>query len=864
MISGNGHTYRINPSVRTSPLVEGQYRLYFGDRTSSFKIPADEWESILRADSEDSSAEQLYANAHKHCDTVRADYSIEEYIEWLCYNGILLRIETPDSLRETNLGTKQGSRDIRDFNQSDSTGNASLESNLLKNDRKLLLVSFNRLTSRNLLRPPRVLISLQAWLFPLTVVLFLATVFSFYFGAKPLFSLVSHRSNPLTGISRLLIMLVMINFISVMTSICLSYSLGINDQKLYLKLKWGFLPRFAREPNNKEMKHRANKTEELVLASQPLLIRLYLVILSILYLYIYTPIPDSSAYSQLNITVAVIQGSLASMIILLIPVRNTPGRRLLEILGVIPRDYLRISVKRATNTLSQLFKGRFSELSLTRATINSLLFLVALLILFSVKMLILYNILIPNISSEAPQFAGHWTALIVRVALTILLVRFLYLTVVTRIIARRSHEMPGYLSPEVVRKPNALGAPNEPIAGESSGDTSSLLHAAHVVMTGFFRSKILLSLVLVVVFLFPFRAAVTGSANVTEGEALDIRATESATVKEVFQVGPSSKILKKGLKIIELHSSTLSSQRSQQMQLISKLQSEIRTQKTLISSIESGSIKLEAENRTEELDSAHAKVEKIRSTISSLKDQIKIQDDQLLKLRELSRSGAISEFQLQNLLKSQRALTGELEGTKSELKSALADVRVAQRKLKIDQDTNPEEQLSKAANELSSAESSLRAGKIALDALNTRIDKLTLYMPFDGVISSNTRALMNRSVTQGETVVTVKAQPLTQTIALIPEYDRARVRVGLACILRLYSVSDQEFSGTVSSVSPTTIDIDGLQYSELQIQLKESLPTNFIGSKGYAKIDVGYTCILFNLIAPISRFINVDLWSLLP
>ncbi len=864
MIAGDSSSFTINPSIRTSPLVEGQYRLYFGDRTTSFKLSASEWDAILQADSNDGSVDQLFATCKPFFDPSRTGTSRDEYLDWLCSSGILLPSGGP---AQAGLGSGpqlQANGSVGTQLLPNGSQQAAPQQKSTKEDRKILLFSFNWVTSRGLLRPPRALIRLQAWIFPLTVIVFIGAIYSFYFGVKPLAVLLAGRSDPLTGLSRLLIMLIVINFISVFISILLSYSLHIDNQKLYLRLKWGFLPRLAKEQNSKELKSKATKLEELILVAQPLLVRLYLVILSILYLYVYTPIPDTSPYSQLNILVAIIQGALASMIILLIPVRNTPGRRLLEFFGVMPKNYLKISVKRTLTTVSALFKGQFGKISLSRSDYNSLLFLIALLIAFSIKMLILYNVLIPNISAEVPQFAGHWTALIVRIALTVLLIRFLYLTFFTKLISSRASL--GSTESSVRAKPTSysLGSSDEPLTNQASGAAKSFLHSLHFGITSFFTSKFFLTFILIVIFLFPFRASVTGSANVTEGEALDIRSTETASVSQILQPGPSSNILEKGSKILELSSSTLNSLRSQQLQELAKLQSEIRTSKTLIRSIETGSIQLEGQNRNEELLSAAAMVEKNKAKIASLQNQIKIQDEQISKLRSLTASGAISEFQLQNALSSQAALSGELAAVMSDLRSSEASLVVAGRNQTIDQDVNAEERLSKAMDELAAAESSLEASKIALEALDTRLERLTLSMPFDGVISSNTKALLGRTVTPGETIVTVKAQPLTQTIALIPEYDRARVSVGLPCDLRLYSVWDQEFSGAVASISPTTVELEGLQYVELQIQLEDSLPTNFIGSKGYAKIQVGYTCILLNLLAPITRFINVDLWSFLP
>lgn len=863
IVGENGH-YSINPTIRTSPLVEGQYRLYFGDRTSSLKLSSSEWEAILDANSSDCTVDTLLAHCQKYFDSNREGIDSQQYLSWLCSNGILLPLEVQANASISNTNIVQLNGAIRQTELTNRSRRDAQKAKAPQDDRKILLADLNCITSRSLLRPPRLVIRLQAWLFPITAFAFAATIYNFYFGVKPLASILSQRSDPLTGLSRLLIMLMFVNMISVLNSTLMSYALGINDQKLYLKLKWGFIPRFNKEQNGKEIKEKATKLEELIFIALPLLTRAYLLIVSILSLYIYTPIPDSSPYSRINITVAVIQGALVSMIILLVPLRSTPGRRLLEFYGVMPKNYLKTIFKRVTEILSLFFKGKFSQIQLSKSDVNGLLFLLVLLLVFSIKILILYNILIPTISSGVPPFAGHWTALIVRIALTLLLIRFLYLSFFVKLIASRSTNKATNSSILTSPVGYTLDTTAVALSDQAPIATNSFPHSLHFGITRLFSSKTFLSFILVVIFLFPFSASVTGSASVTEGETLDIRSTEAATVTEIFQFGPSSIVLKKGTKILQMYSPTLTSQRSQQIQLISKLQSDIRSQETLVRSIRTGSIKLEGENRDEELQSAQAMVNKIQSKISSLTSQISIQENQVSKLRGLTKSGAISEFQLQNLLASQAALKGELAGAMSELQSALANVRIAKRTRRIDQDINSEEELSRALDNLSSAKSSLNGSKIALDTINSRIARLTLYMPFDGVISSNTRALQSRTVTPGETILTVKGQPLTQTIALVPEYDRARVRTGLPCTLRLYSVSDQEFKGTVSAISPASVDVDGLKYAELQIQLNDSLPTNFIGSNGYAKIDVGYTCILFNLAAPIARFINVDLWSLLP
>ncbi len=885
MITGGHSRFYLNPAVRTSPLVDGQYRLYFGDRKTSCKVSLGEWEQILDADSGNKTVQDLYQGCQSFLDSSRTEISQEEYLKWLCSSGILLIDEnvlddgeelTPDFFTDPpGAAGRNGAshRDRADGGPPVKDGKASKK--VETQDPRILLYDFNWITRTQFLRPPRVLISLQAWLFPLTAFLLCFAIYSFYFSANPIGLILARNSDPLSGIARLLLMLIVINFVSMLCNMLATYALGIKNQKLYLRFRWGFLPRFASEANLKERQRRASGNEYLILIVQPLLVRAYLIIGAVFCLYVYTPIPSSSPISQTALLLAVIQGGIASSIILLLPIRNTPGRKLLEYISVLPKGYLKISAKRTSDNFSLLLKGRFREINLQKSHVRSFLFIIALLIVFCLHLFILYNVIIPGISLQVPPIAGTWTSLIVRVALTLLLVRFLYVKVFARLIAQRgspssrpttapaNHRASSRPARQQASEPAVAQQAGQARTSEQAASTFSL-YAIHLWFNRLFSSRRVLILILIVVFLFPFRASITGSASVTEGETLDIRSTESAYISSIYATGPSAELVKKGAKLLQLTSTALDSLKNQKEQDLINLKSDIRSANTLIQSIKYGSKKLEAKNRNEELQAAQAAVTKNKARIESIRKQIQIQNQQIATLQKLTTSGATSAFQLDTALANQAALSGELASAISDLTASQSNVSISQRQQTIDQQSSYEEQLSRAQDDLTSAQSKLQAAEIALDSINQRISKLTFVMPFNGVVSSSTTNLMNRTVTPGETLLTVKAQPLTETIALIPEYDRARVRVGLPCTLRLYSASGRSFSGTISSISPTTTEVDGLQYLQLQIQLKDSFPSNFIGSKGYAKVEVGYTSILLNIIAPLARFFSVDLWSLLP
>ena len=82
MIIGRRGIYCVNPAIRTSPQVQGQYRLYFSDRTTSFKLNAEEWEFIKNTERVDTTTGALYSNCKSLFEDKRAKFEENEYIEW--------------------------------------------------------------------------------------------------------------------------------------------------------------------------------------------------------------------------------------------------------------------------------------------------------------------------------------------------------------------------------------------------------------------------------------------------------------------------------------------------------------------------------------------------------------------------------------------------------------------------------------------------------------------------------------------------------------------------------------------------------------------------------------------------------------
>ena len=109
----------------------------------------------------------------------------------------------------------------------------------------------------------------------------------------------------------------------------------------------------------------------------------------------------------------------------------------------------------------------------------------------------------------------------------------------------------------------------------------------------------------------------------------------------------------------------------------------------------------------------------------------------------------------------------------------------------------------------------------------------------------------------GDTILSIKAIPLSSTQILIPEYERYRFEEGMTTYVRLYANPSIEYRGNISTINPSTVVQDGIKYSEAIIDLDDSMPARFIGSTGNAKVVLGLSCIANEVFRPINMFLCV-------
>lgn len=828
--------YKLNQTIKCSPPFNNRITIYFGDRNTTVDISIDEWRLIHALASQTIDINDLYSSVLPYIDRNRFP-DLPSYSQWLLRSGIIIS-ENPKSF----AGNQQEEKKIY-TKVSASSANNDLESN-----NRIALIDFKSLFENfNVIIPPS-FVNRQILLWPFSVSLFFLSIYLFYFAPTAIGPTLSQDSNPLAGIAKLLTLFLVVGFVGTLFPIIASVALGINDTKLYFKTNLGFIPTFSKDTTFPEYFTKASKKQRLFLICQPILAKMYLATFSIFTILIYLRIPSLSQGWISSIFLTTIQISLFSIFFDALPIGNTTGTKFLALRGVIPKGILPIARKRVKDIFHNLRKGQYHKIKHLWSLFYILTF--ALVLIFKLSILLLF--IVPSLSSELPLFLGYWTPFFVRTALLLVVVRFLILRFTPQ------------LSSGV--QINTSSFQNSPPYGNPNNIVSNtkLRNIIPHDIAAFVKSRRSLLLLILFILFLPFPATISASASVVESKDLDIRATESSVIVGVHSQGPSEKKLPKGFTLITLASPELEAALEATKQEILNLDSKIRAAQITIKSLESGSVVESVKSRDDELTIAIEDVDRYKGEVSSIEAQLKLTQDTIKSYEFLLDSGAVSELQLRNYLIIREDLFRQLVAAKSNLSSAKAKTNKARRNKLVDQNIKLNEDLLQAYEALESSSTKREQAIISLKTIEDRLDKLRVQIPFDGVVSSDTAGLMDRSVVVGETIATVKSLPLSNVVSLVPDYDRSKLKLAMKCAVRLYPDSYREFTGVVASISPSTVTQDSLKYLEVSIDIKDDLPSNYIGTIGYAKITYGTTFLLRNMLEPVLRFINLDVWSVLP
>ena len=359
--------------------------------------------------------------------------------------------------------------------------------------------------------------------------------------------------------------------------------------------------------------------------------------------------------------------------------------------------------------------------------------------------------------------------------------------------------------------------------------------------------------------------------STVENMSLDIKSSESETVvvNTILKTGPSSSPVLRGDKILELSSEGLNLRLNQAKENLIALEQD---QEIILnerdSLLEGGSVYENSKNKTEDVVISTSSIKALQAEKISLLKQLDILQSQSDTYKQLAKVGIVSRIQYQDKLLEYEASKIKYSEAVQGLESALASGRKAIRDEKVEQTLRIGEELKSKTSELRQVRASIAKENAELTDLENRINQLIINAPFDCVIESDTSLLEGKSIGIGEEIISVKAVPTQRVTVAIAEYDRNEISIDDPVEIRLYSKIFSKNTGYlygyIDAISPVSeIDKDQEQI-EVNVRVGENLSDSMLGASGIGKIRSGFTCLLFNILRPLARFVEVDLWQYVP
>lgn len=814
-------SYCLNPRLIVSELAGSGVAVYAPPDPTPYRLASELWLSLQAWENETKSADEW----EKHLFYPGLTDGLGHDLQGLLDKNILIPVQFSDDPLPVeplarDSSEESGDRQSPQAGQGDDDIGESASINLIKINPlwpdwlRYFLLSTLRLQIKLLL--PVLLIIFGYLLF---LVLAPASS-SLYF-----YSSISEVDNNFDVLISVLIGLLSVNLFSTFTSWLAQSLTRTGDGWIVLRFLFGFMPRLGVNPYSgpalRQRQWTAESSNAFLCIAQPLLARLSLSAILILLLAsgrLHGGLAGSQLYSLANV---VLQISLISFLILALPFRMSPGYRLMILLTDLPPSTLGRSVSQLYLVLTLLFhwiknRDQESERALkaslsSKRNVGLVLFALVFFSLIVAKLLIIVYFVIPRLASGLPEFLGGASEYIFAIVLFALLWRFLRITIKPKLNALRSK--------------NLIRSRRQIEDAQDQQDSGQSLMPPERYFIKLKKNQVLLLLAGIILFV-PIDRTITGSVVVSNERDLTVRAPDDVRLVAVFQKGPSSEIIGVGTPLAELQSAQLE---RDLFQINSDL---VDLTKNL-------------DGLKEDFKANRKVLLEVNKSIDSYKEAGRIIQDQLIEIRQLTKSGAVSKQAAQELLLQSYELQED-------------------ERLKIQRQMELEADLQEARIKIKAAEQSRAQSLEWQQSLLNKKKDLTIVMPFDGLITSTTSGLMGSFFAKGETLLELREGSLQLVNVLVPDHDRALIKLNQDASVRLYANPNHSLSARVQSIRPSSEMIDQKVYFQVSLRLEEPLSPNLLQSSGAARIKSGNSNLFLVMLSSIARFVRVDVWSWTP
>ena len=333
----------LNPGILRSPPVDGRYTIYFSDRSTTTSLLCQEWNAIETQTARGGAdvdaifdACRDYIDLDHHCDA----YS---YAEQLLNSGILLQ-------KDELISSEQRSSDLPKSQQP------------RKSRRSYLLVDVAHLFRAMGIHLPRGLVSIQLTLWPITMLTTVACLAFFYGGTNSIGRQLGYGQDTMKGIAKILVLFLGVNLLSKLSIIIDNIAVGVERAPLYFRWRWGFIPGFATDRHLGKIRRHCNLSEAALITAQPVMTRMYIIIVAITTLAVFISTPVSTSTWPQSIILAMLQASVIGIVIDILPIGNNTCVRFLMVTGLAPRNFFRLCLNRTVSNFNHIFHGRFKQI----------------------------------------------------------------------------------------------------------------------------------------------------------------------------------------------------------------------------------------------------------------------------------------------------------------------------------------------------------------------------------------------------------------------------------------------------------------------------------------------------------------------
>lgn len=365
--------------------------------------------------------------------------------------------------------------------------------------------------------------------------------------------------------------------------------------------------------------------------------------------------------------------------------------------------------------------------------------------------------------------------------------------------------------------------------------------------------------------LMPFPLRPGGAVEMLPPQQQSLTAPISGKVIEVHQDGGDGKRLLAGSPVALMGSTTLDNE-------VATWRDKVKQQEALVEQARATDAQLIIGARPEELDQANARAAAAEQAVSLAQTQLEssritagYSQREVDRLQILEHAGALPLQQLEDARENAAISALDVTAKSQSLdarKSALLEEKASLALLTKGATT---EQLEASRQQLAAVEAELRVDRQQLAYSEARCRDAALVMPMDGyLVDAYLSKKIGSYLAQGDVFTIVQSDNNMAVRMDLPEYEAVLVRTGCVSEVRLLAFSGETFQGTVSSIEPVPATVLYGRVFRVQVTLDKSRPEMKPGLTGYCKVQVGYRPLIWVVIRPVVRFIQVELWSWLP